>query len=54
MKVGDLVKRPDAVGHQLVRKVFLVTESRKNWIKLVGYIHGWHRMADWEVISESR
>ena len=52
MKVGDLVKpyRP-ATGQ--VDKVFLVTEWRINWIKVLGY-DGWKPIADFEVVDESR
>jgi len=53
MKVGDLVK-PRCPVTTRVGKVFLVSESRVNWIKVLGYIGGWHRIADWEIVNESR
>ncbi len=52
MKVGDLVKSklPTTKNYN---KVFLVTEWRINWIKVLGR-PDWYRMTDFEVISESR
>ena len=52
MKVGDLVKARCPTTRQ-AGKVFLVTEWRFNWIKVMGY-EGWKRMTDFEVINESR
>ena len=52
MKVGDLVKSRCPTTKQ-VDKVFLVTEWRTNWVKLLGY-DGWKRITDLEVVNESR
>jgi hypothetical protein len=49
MKVGDLVK----LKSPATRKVFLVTEWRINWFKVLGCAD-WQRIADFEVINESR
>ncbi len=56
MKVGDLVKhkRPTTKNFNTA---FLVTEfadmRQVEWIKVLGRV-GWHRIADFEVIDESR
>ena len=56
MKVGDLVKhkRPTTKNFN---KAFLVTEfaepTIKDWVKVLGRA-GWHRVTDFEVISEGR
>ena len=56
MKVGDLVKhkRPTTKSFN---KVFIVTEFTEmkhvEWIKVLGRT-GWHRIADFEVVNESR
>ena len=56
MKVGDLVKhkRPTTKNFN---KVFLVTGfadmKHMEWIKVLGRA-GWHRIADFEVVNESR
>ena len=52
MKVGDLVK-PVGYPRHRVGKVFLVTEWRINWIKVLGH-NGWQRITDFEVISAGR
>ena len=55
MKVGDLVK----LKSPATRRVFLVTDVcagvqwRINWFKVLGCAD-WQRIADFEVISESR
>ena len=51
MKVGDLVKPSWSWSQSVVDKVFLVTEWRINWIKVLG-CEGWYRITDWEVISD--
>ena len=53
MKVGDLVK-PRCPTSTQVGKVFLVSEWRVNWIRVLGYIGGWHRITDWEIVNASR
>jgi len=49
MKVGDLVK----LKSPATRRVFLVTETRDLWFKVLGCTE-WQRIADFEVINESR
>ena len=52
MRVGDLVKFRCPTTKQ-VGKVFLVTMLRGVWIRILGY-DSWKRIADLEVVSESR
>jgi hypothetical protein len=56
MNVGDLVKLKRPATRDF-NKVFLVTEfaepSSKEWIKVLGH-DGWQRIADFEVVNESR
>lgn len=52
MKAGDLVKLCRPTTRQ-VSKVFLVTEWRTNWLKVLGY-DGWKPITDFEVVNESR
>ena len=49
MKVGDLVK----LKSPATRRAFLVTETRASWFKVLGCTD-WQRIADFEVINESR
>ncbi len=52
MKVGDLVT-PKHPTTRDFNKVFLVTEWRGVWLKVLGRIP-WQRIAEFEVINESR
>ena len=52
MKVGDLVV-PCCPTTRQVGKVFLVTDWRINWIKVLGS-RDWRCIADFEVVNESR
>jgi len=52
MQVGDLVEHQCPATTQ-IGKVFLVTESRTNWIKLLGD-DAWLCMSDWRVVNASR
>jgi len=52
MKVGDLVKLKCPTTRDF-KNVFLVTEGRINWIKVLGR-DGWQRITDFEAINESR
>ena len=51
MKVGDLVE-PCCPTTRQVGKVFLVTDWRINWIKVLGSCD-WQRIADFEVVNET-
>ena len=56
MKVGDLVKLKCPTTRDF-NKVFLVTEWRINWIKVLGQAlcaPVWQRIADFEVINANR
>jgi hypothetical protein len=52
MKVGDLVKLKSPTTRDF-NKVFLVTEWRTPWLKVLGHA-GWQRIADFEAINASR
>jgi hypothetical protein len=52
MKVGDLVEHRCPPTTQ-IGKVFLVTGSQANWIKVLGD-DAWLWMSDWRVVNESR
>jgi len=56
VKVGDLVKSVIDDSSVHTQQVFVVTETRINWIKLLihGDSVGWLRDDDWELVSESR
>ena len=56
MQVGDLVKLKSPTTRDF-NKVFLVTEWRGDWLKVLGQTlcaPVWQRIADFEVINESR
>jgi len=52
MQVGDLVKVKCPTTRDFTN-VFLVTEWRINWIKVLGHT-GWQRITEFEVINASR
>ena len=52
MQVGDLVKLKRPTTRDFTN-VFLVTEWRINWIKVLGHT-GWQRITEFEVINASR
>ena len=52
MKIGDLVKLKSPTTRDF-NKVFLVTEWRTPWLKVLGHA-GWQRIADFEAINASR
>ena len=52
MQVGDVVKRRCPTTRQF-GKLFLVTERRNLWVKVLGH-DGWKRITDFEVINEGR
>ena len=52
MQIGDLVKLKCPTTRDFTN-VFLVTEWRINWIKVLGHT-GWQRITEFEVINASR
>ena len=52
MKIGDLIKLKRPTTRDF-NKVFLVTECRPPWLKVLGHT-GWQRIAEFEVINASR
>ena len=52
MQIGDLVKLKRPTTRDFTN-VFLVTEWRINWIKVLGHT-GWQRITEFEVINASR
>ena len=56
MQVGDLVKSVIDDPSVHTQRLFVVTETRINWIKVLvhGESVGWLREDDWELVNESR
>ena len=52
MQIGDLVKLKCPTTRDFTN-VFLVTEWRINWIKVLGHT-GWQRITEFEVVNASR
>ena len=52
MKIGDLVKLKSPTTRDF-NKVFLVTEWRGVWLKVLGH-PAWQRIAEFEVVNASR
>ena len=53
MQIGDLVKSVIDDPSVHTQRVLLVTETRINWIKVLGF-PSWYRVEDWMVICENR
>jgi hypothetical protein len=56
MQIGDLVKSVIDDPSVHTQRVFIVTEARINWIKILvhGESAGWLREDGWELVNESR